>query len=84
MSEASYGWRACIDHIIRPDSPCPVCEVEKLTDEIEQKSERIKQLEGEKNYVVRILTDLKDGMGHEIIERMLMRLAPLTTKGSDR
>lgn len=24
------GWRACIDHIIRPDSPCPVCEIEKL------------------------------------------------------
>jgi hypothetical protein len=19
------GWRSCIDHIIRPDSPCPVC-----------------------------------------------------------
>ncbi len=36
MSEASNGWRACIDHIIRPDSPCPVCEIEKLTDEIEQ------------------------------------------------
>jgi len=24
------GWRACIDHIIRPDSPCPVCRIEKL------------------------------------------------------
>ena len=19
------GWRACVDHIIKPDSPCPVC-----------------------------------------------------------
>ena len=19
------GWRSCIDHIIKPDSPCPVC-----------------------------------------------------------
>lgn len=28
MSNASNGWRACIDHIIRPDSPCPVCEIE--------------------------------------------------------
>ena len=24
------GWRACIDHIIRPDSPCPVCKVEEV------------------------------------------------------
>lgn len=28
----SAGWRACIDHIIRPDSPCPVCEIERLRD----------------------------------------------------
>ncbi len=27
------GWRACIDHIIRPDSPCPVCEIERLSAE---------------------------------------------------
>lgn len=52
---------------------------QEAADEIEQKSERIKRLEGEKNYVVRIITDLKDGMDHEIIERMLIRLAPLTT-----
>jgi len=24
------GWRACIDHIIRPDSPCPVCRIAEL------------------------------------------------------
>jgi len=27
-----HGWRSCIDHIIRPDSPCPVCKVEELTE----------------------------------------------------
>ena len=36
MSSASNGWRACIDHIIRPDSPCPVCEIERLTAKVEQ------------------------------------------------
>ena len=35
MSSASNGWRACIDHIIRPDSPCPVCEIERLTAKVE-------------------------------------------------
>jgi len=24
------GWRACVDHIIKPDSPCPVCRIEEL------------------------------------------------------
>ena len=33
MSSASQGWRACIDHIIRSDSPCPVCEIESQTAE---------------------------------------------------
>lgn len=26
----SAGWRACIDHIIKPESPCPVCRIEQL------------------------------------------------------
>jgi spore coat polysaccharide biosynthesis protein SpsF (cytidylyltransferase family) len=28
------GWRACIDHIIKPESDCPVCENEKLRERI--------------------------------------------------
>lgn len=24
------GWRSCIDHIIKPESTCPVCEIERL------------------------------------------------------
>jgi hypothetical protein len=29
------GWRSCIDHIIRPDSPCPVCRITELTAQLE-------------------------------------------------
>lgn len=29
-ADSVSGWRACIDHIIRPDSPCPVCKIEEL------------------------------------------------------
>ena len=32
------GWRSCIDHIIKPESACPVCAIEQL-------EERIKELE---------------------------------------
>lgn len=39
----SAGWRSCIDHIIRPDSPCPVCENERLralvSDAVEDETE---------------------------------------------
>lgn len=24
------GWRSCADHIIKPESTCPVCEIERL------------------------------------------------------
>ena len=24
------GWRSCIDHIIKPESKCPVCKLEEL------------------------------------------------------
>jgi hypothetical protein len=24
------GWRCCIDHIIKPESKCPVCEIDRL------------------------------------------------------
>jgi len=24
------GWRACIDHIIKPQDPCPICTMEKV------------------------------------------------------
>src|SRR6056300_1760173 len=34
MTNMDSGWRACIDHIIRPDSPCPVCENERLKAQI--------------------------------------------------
>jgi len=34
------GWRSCIDHIIKPDSACPVC---KIT-ELEAENERLKAL----------------------------------------
>ena len=27
----SAGWRSCIDHIIKPESSCPVCRIEELT-----------------------------------------------------
>ena len=32
---AGSGWRSCIDHIIRPDSPCPVCRIAELEKKIE-------------------------------------------------
>lgn len=34
-ADSVHGWRSCIDHIIKPDSPCPVCRVEELEAEIE-------------------------------------------------
>ena len=37
---AKAGWRACLDHIVRPDSPCPVCRVEAL----ERENERLQKL----------------------------------------
>ena len=37
-ADSVHGWRSCIDHIIRPDSPCPVCKVEELTAALEQAS----------------------------------------------
>lgn len=52
-------------------------------DEIEQKQSRIDRLEGEKYYVVRILSDFKDGLGSDLIARMLMRLSPETTKDTN-
>jgi len=39
------GWRACIDHIIRPDSPCPVCRLEAALDERRAQAAVIKDLE---------------------------------------
>jgi hypothetical protein len=35
------GWRCCIDHIIKPESPCPICKVEKLQTRIEELENRI-------------------------------------------
>lgn len=42
----SAGWRSCIDHIIKPESACPICRIEKLeaaltrcVDEIEENLE---------------------------------------------
>lgn len=33
--EAS-GWRSCIDHIIKPEDPCPVCRIERLNAALDQ------------------------------------------------
>jgi hypothetical protein len=35
-ADSVAGWRACIDHIIRPDSPCPVCVHEQLRGALEE------------------------------------------------
>ena len=37
------GWRSCIDHIIRPDSPCPVCGIERLTSDNEMLRDELEQ-----------------------------------------
>lgn len=33
---AKAGWRSCIDHIIKPESTCPVCEIERLNNVLAQ------------------------------------------------
>jgi len=39
-ADSVHGWRSCIDHIIRPDSPCPVCRIEELIREWESQAEQ--------------------------------------------
>jgi hypothetical protein len=49
------GWRSCIDHIIRPDSPCPVCEINALNAQLE----RAKELNLECNtHIIQLLDQL--------------------------
>ena len=30
QADSVHGWRSCIDHIIKPESDCPVCKIEQL------------------------------------------------------
>ena len=41
------GWRSCVDHIIRPDSPCPVCRIAELEAEKEDYEEQWGKFEEE-------------------------------------
>ena len=51
-------WRSCIDHIIRKDSPCPVCENEKL-------QARIERLEATIDLVMKYDSNLIDALAAE-------------------
>ena len=35
------GWRCCVDHIIKPESKCPVCRIEELESDLEAADDTI-------------------------------------------
>ena len=41
-ADSVHGWRSCIDHIIKPESACPVCKIESLQATITELREELK------------------------------------------
>jgi hypothetical protein len=34
VKDRAAGWRFCIDHLVKPEHPCPICDMERLIDHI--------------------------------------------------
>jgi DNA repair exonuclease SbcCD ATPase subunit len=44
-AQITSGWRSCIDHIIKPSDPCPVCLIEELEAENDKQRREIAELQ---------------------------------------
>ena len=36
------GWRSCQDHIIKPEHPCPICRIERMSEKADEIMQLIK------------------------------------------
>jgi hypothetical protein len=55
-NSAAKGWRVCIDHIIRPDSPCPVCALEASEQRLSGKAQVVANYDIENDRLEALLT----------------------------
>lgn len=61
------GWRCCIDHILKPEHPCPICALEKANAEIKQLKSLLNRIHSATEQFYRKKVDKYDNCPYEII-----------------
>jgi hypothetical protein len=69
---AAAGWRSCIDHLIKPHDPCPICMIEQLTKALDKSTRRSVDLQDKLYTQVRVTGQKLTVMQEEVYRLKLL------------